>query len=109
MKGNKFRAKKAHIDGITFDSQMEGRRYLELKILLQAGEISHLEMQPEYRCEINGKLVCKYRADFRYFGPNGRTVEDVKSKYMAKNAVYRIKKKLVEALYPGTKIIEVQA
>ena len=108
-KPNKFRAQKTEIDGIVFDSKMEARRYVELKLLERAGDISHLEMQPEYRCEINGKLVCKYKADFRYFTKTGRIVEDVKSKYTAKNPVYRIKKKLVEAIYRGTKIIEVQA
>ena len=111
MSYSKYRAKKVTIDGITFDSQMEGRRYQQLKLLKRAGEITHLVMQPEYKIVIDGKLICKYKADFRYIDQRRQctVVEDVKSKFTAKNPVYRIKKKLVEAMYPGTKIEEVKA
>lgn len=111
MSYSKYRAKKVTIDGITFDSQMEGRRYLQLKTLQIRGEITHLELQPEYKIVIDTKLICKYKADFRYIDQRRQctVVEDVKSKYTAKNPVYRLKKKLVEAMYPGTKIEEVQA
>ena len=101
---SKYRAIPVEIDGIRFASQAEGRRYAQLKLLERAGEISRLELQPAFRCEINSKLVCTYRADFSYFTKSSRTVEDVKG---MKTPVYRLKKKLVEALYPGVVIKEV--
>ena len=64
---NKYKAVKTVIDGITFDSKREAKRYTELKLLEKTGMITHLELQPEYQITINGAKICKYRADFRYF------------------------------------------
>lgn len=36
------------VDGITFQSRKEARRYQELKLLLRAGKISDLELQKKY-------------------------------------------------------------
>ena len=115
MHMSKYRNIKTEIDGIWFDSKKEARRYQELKILEQANEISHLECQPAFPCIIEGKKICTYKADFRYFdkkkkGKQGQTgcqvVEDVKSP-ASKTPVYRLKKKLVEALYIGVNIVEI--
>jgi len=102
------------VDGHTFDSQAEASHYAYvLKPRLAAGEITHLQLQPVIRCEVNGKLVCKYLADFQYIdvnakGPDGQmgatVIEDVKG---YKTPTYRLKKKLVEALHKGTKIVEI--
>jgi len=114
MPRSKFRNKKVELDGHVFDSQAEAKHYLHtLKPRLEAGEISHLEIHPRIRCEINGVKICDYLADFRYLdtsrsGPAGQVgcqvIEDVKG---YKTDVYRLKKKLVEALYPGTRICEI--
>jgi hypothetical protein len=50
---------------------------------------------------MNGKQVAYYKADFRYwdFKEKRTVIEDVKSPATAKNPVYRLKKKLVEAQY----------
>jgi len=125
---NKYKAVKTTIDGIEFDSKREAKRYTELKILEKAGHITHLELQPEYQITINGVNICKYRADFRYFtvrandrtllrnskgelqtatmtgDKEGQVVEDSKG---FKTPIYRLKKRLVEASYPGTLIKEV--
>jgi hypothetical protein len=62
---------------------------------------------------IDGVKVCDYIADFSYIDVNEtglqgqigcEVVEDVKG---FKTDVYKLKKKLVEALYRGTKIIEI--
>ena len=103
----KYRAVKTEVDGIIFDSKKEAARYKELILLEKSGVISHLELQPRYDCVVNGKKICSYRADFRYFNDQNSVVEDVKSSYTAKNSTYRLKKKLVEALYPGVIIQEV--
>lgn len=47
-KKNKFNAQKVTIDGITFDSGLEGDRYLVLKEALSKGEISDLRLHQTY-------------------------------------------------------------
>lgn len=105
VKSLKYRAKKVKLDGYTFDSQAEAKHYWHtLKPQFERGEIHHLEVHPSYTIEIDGVKICKYMADFRYFSGRERIVEDVKG---FKTPVYRLKKKLVEAMYPGTKILEI--
>lgn len=110
MSRSKYRNVKSVVDGITFDSKAEAKRYMELKLLERAGEIENLTLQPKFDCIIDAKKVCSYRADFSYFTrtPSGlgekRVVEDVKG---YKTSVYKLKKKLVEALYPGVTITEI--
>ena len=109
----KYRAIRTMVDGIYFDSKREANRYSELKMMEKAGIINSLKLQPEFKCMVNGKKVCTYKADFEYLmvddiGPQGQIgyyiVEDVKG---FKTPVYRLKKKLVEALFPGTVIKEI--
>ena len=64
---HKYRAVKTTVDGITFDSKKEAKRYTELKLLEKSGMITHLELQPTYQITVNGVDICKYKADFRYF------------------------------------------
>jgi len=100
-KRGKYGAIKTNVDGITFASKAEAARYVELKALEAAGEINGLELQPKFACVIDGKKVCDYFADFAYFTRKKRVIEDVKG---IETAVFRLKKKLVEALYPGVEI-----
>ena len=96
---NKYRSKKTVIDGITFDSKKEANRYMELKMLEEAGTIQDLQRQVKYVLiptqRINGKLVekeCSYKADFVY-KENGETiVEDTKG---FRTSNYKIKRKLM--------------
>ena len=85
------------IDGITFDSQKEAKRYFELKLLLRAGKIKDLTLQPEYLLQdsfvLNDKThrAIKYVSDFRYLQNGVIIVEDVKG---FKTEIYKMKKKL---------------
>jgi hypothetical protein len=45
MRKHKYNAKKTTVDGITFDSQKEAKRWGELLILQRGGYICHLERQ----------------------------------------------------------------
>lgn len=99
----KYRNVKTVIDGITFDSKKEAARYAELKILLKGKVISNLELQPSFPVVVNDKKICVYKADFSYTENGKSAIEDVKG---VRTPVYRLKKKLVEALY-GIKIIEI--
>ena len=109
---SKYGAKKTVVDNITFDSAKEANRYGILKMLSSADKINCLEVQPVFPIRVlNGvtrELVdCgEYRADFRYYtATNECIIEDVKSKATA-TPLYRLKKKLVEAIY-GVEIVEV--
>ena len=69
---NKYRNKKVIVENYVFDSIAESRRYKELKLLLKAGEISDLKLQPRFLLQDsfkkNGKTYRKieYIADFSY-------------------------------------------
>ncbi len=103
---NKYNARKTVVDNITFDSKKEANRYAELKMCMLArgnDKVVDLELQPKYPCVVNGKKVCTYIADFKITYADGSVVvEDVKG---MRTAIYRLKKKLVEALY-GIEIVE---
>jgi hypothetical protein len=95
---SKYKNKITTVDNIKFHSQKEAHRYLELKQLRQAKFISDLELQPSFKLSVNDKFICSYRADFSYFDHKiGHVIyEDVKG---FKTQVYKLKKKLTEALY----------
>ena len=117
---SKYRNIKVHMDGHSFDSKKEARRYGELKLLQSAGEISNLELQPKYLLTINGDPVlikskgypngrkASFKADFRYFCTkrNKTIVEDVKSP-ASRTEAYALRKAVVEAIYPGVEIVEI--
>tara|TARA_R100001480_G_scaffold174_3_gene448 strand:+ start:416 stop:721 length:306 start_codon:yes stop_codon:yes gene_type:complete len=93
---NKYRAIRTEVDGIMFASKKEAMRYKELKFLLQEQRISDLVLQPKFPIEVCGKKICTYIADFIYNENGIQVIEDVKG---VKTSVYRIKKKLTEAIY----------
>lgn len=97
-KKNKFGAQPTTIDNIRFPSKREANRYAALKLRERIGEISHLKLQPEYPCVVDGVLICKPRMDFAYFDHmrGCAVVEDSKG---FDNAASKLKRKLVEAIY----------
>lgn len=104
MTYNKYGNKRTVIDGITFASKREARRYQELKLLEQVGEIQDLVLQPSFDLIVQGgKIVGRYFADFKYRIGNKVVIEDSKG---ARTDVYRLKKRIVEAVH-GIKINEV--
>lgn len=93
-KPTKYNNRITYIDGIRFDSQAEARRYQDLKLLLQAGEIKGFGRQPSF---ILG-LAVRYIPDFIVCGKDGKIwVEDVKG---VSTAVFAVKKNLWEERYP---------
>lgn len=88
-----IKAKKQEVDNLLFSSRAEARRYCELKLLFEAGEIKDLETQPVFECVVNGIKVCKYTADFRYWEIATMTdvVEEVKGFLTGLNSLrYRV-------------------
>ena len=103
---SKYGARRVELDGYTFDSAMEARRYGELQLLARAGAIMALEVHPRYDLVVNGLQVGVYTADFRYRTAEGEdVVEDVKG---VRTRDYVLRKRLVAALY-GVQVREVQA
>lgn len=98
---NKYRNKKETriINGeeVIFDSQAEAFRFDHLKLMLQAGKIKNLTLQPEFTImegyRRNGRKIrdVKYIPDFKYTQDGDIIIEDVKGK---KTKEYNIKKKL---------------
>lgn len=109
---HKYGAKRVKIDGYTFDSQAEARRYQELKLLAQAREIAGLTVHPRFVLqqafidrEGKKQRAITYEADFSYYEVTEGTttaqplvVEDVKG---ARTAVFRLKAKMFQFKYPN--------
>lgn len=119
-KASKYHAEKDERNGIKFDSKKEARRYDELMLMLKAGKIRRLRLQPEFTLQEayitpEGERIraIRYRADFSYerdAGPDTygyshwlKVVEDVKG---VRTSDYKIKRKAFRARY-GYDITEI--
>lgn len=120
FRSSKYNSHKTEFDGIEFDSKFEAKRYSELKLLEQAGEITGLERQVEFELIPEqrepdtygpkgglhrGKVIekkCSYIADFVYDRNGVTIVEDTKG---MPTKDYRIKKKLMLYVW-GIRITE---
>jgi len=98
-KPNKYGAKKTVVDNIKFDSKKEAKRYEELKLMVRAGEITDLILQPSYLLQEgfnrHGKNYrpITYVADFEYIevATGDLITEDVKG---LETDLFKVKKKL---------------
>ena len=126
-KGRYGNVNKIEHDGIRFDSKREFLRYMDLKLLEAAGEISDLRVHPRYPITIGGIPIMvssnqhnkwdrhlTYEADFTYFEwteksidrPHGtttarkaeRVIEDVKMQSGHRTDVYKLKRALMKAM-----------
>ncbi len=103
-KRNKYNARKTWIDGICFDSQIEGDYYCQLKLLLRAGQIDGFCRQARFVITDgkNGGGGTEYVADFIVFYPDGSyRIVDVKGK---ETDVFKLKKKSFKEKYPKLKL-----
>lgn len=103
---SKYKNKPVVINGIKFQSTKEGARYGELLLLERNLIIHDLQRQVPFQIKVNGVKVCRYIADFTYMQDGKLQVEDVKSEHTKKLPVYRLKKKLMQAVH-GIEIKEV--
>lgn len=94
---SKYGNVKTVIDDITFDSHLEARRYMEIKMLKSAGEIIAFEVHPEFMLQESfkhgGKTIraITYTGDFLLVYPDGhRVIEDTKG-FMTEPSKIRIK------------------
>lgn len=112
---SKYHSRKVTVDGVTYDSTKEYRRFKELSLLERAGTIQNLQRQVKFvlvpaqrefcneiytkgrnkGCFKPGKLLekeCSYIADFVYI-QNGKTVVEDTKGFRTKD--YIIKRKLM--------------
>lgn len=93
----KYHSCRTVVDGITFDSRKEARRYQELVLLARAGQILDLAVQVPFVLHAgSGQIVGRYVADFTYREGHASVVEDVKG---FKTDLYRWKKRHMVAEY----------
>lgn len=109
----KYGNRKTVVDNITFDSRAEARRYQELQLLVQAGHIHHLVLQPRYQLmpafiDGTGKKhrAVEYVGDFAYREGDTYVCEDVKG---AITKVYAMKRKMFMYHHPNIELREVKA
>ena len=115
----KYRNTPVTVDGIKFASKHEAKRWSQLKLLEQAGQITGLERQVKFELRADsgpdealnastGPLIGCYVADFTYIENGKLVVEDAKGgkRGGTRTALYNWKKKHFEAQY-GLKIREV--
>jgi len=97
---NKYGANRVEIDGYWFDSQAEGWRYLDLKLMEKGEMIRELAVHPRYNLDVNGYRIAFYKPDFRYYDVKlGQViVEDVKGG-PTNTPVSKIKQKLMKAIH----------
>lgn len=105
-RGSKFRNQPTVVDGHRFDSKKEAERYGHLRMMEQAGVICDLMIHEAFPLVIHGIDCGAYISDFTYLTETGeRVIEDVKSPGTRKLPTYRLKRKMVWALY-GLRIQE---
>lgn len=88
---------------IKFKSRKEAQRYDELMLMLKAGQIHELKLQPQFTLQeayttpegVRVRAI-RYVADFSYNTGNGLVVEDVKGGKATQTRVYKLKKKLMQ-------------
>jgi hypothetical protein len=108
---NKFyAARTACNQGHSHASKREAKRCAELYLLLRAGQISALVIEPQYWFEINGSVVTHpngrrmgYKPDFGYIENGKHVVEDVKSGPTMTEAA-NLRMTLFRHLFPGIEL-----
>lgn len=93
-KRHKFNAKPVDDDGQHFDSKLEHRYYLHLKLLQKSGEVVFFLRKVPFHLPGNVTL----RVDYQVFYADGTVrFQDVKG---CVTDIFTLKKKQVEAIYP---------
>lgn len=98
VKSNKYHNTKVVVDGYTFDSILESRRYEELKFLERSKVITDLQRQVKFVLIDKSKYgrEISYIADFTYYENGKYIVEDVKG---VLTDVFKLKARLFAERY----------
>ena len=94
---NKYHNKSTIVNGIRFSSKKEAKRYQDLKLLEENGDIKDLKLQSRF----NFPMGVFYKGDFSYLENGKLIVEDVKG---VKTAVFILKIKCFKYFYPDIEL-----
>lgn len=104
----KYNAKRTEINGIVFDSKLEGEYYLYLKKQQKEGKIKIFARQPTFMLQggykKDGKNIrpINYKADFKIYHLDGsEEIIDIKG---YETPEFKIKRKIFEHKYPLIKL-----
>lgn len=80
MNRPKYGATRCEVNGITFDSRLEARRWGQLETMERGGLIATLTRQQKYALKVGDVVLGHYVADFTYFIPGTMelVIEDAK-------------------------------
>ena len=101
-----FKATRTEVDGYTFDSIGEGRRYSDLKLLVMAGEVRNLTVHPKLHITVNGQKIGRgyLVLDFRYDEWKDEAWREVYEDFKAVDTrESKLRRQLAEAIH-GIKI-----
>jgi hypothetical protein len=106
---NKYGAQRAEYRGVVYASKAEARHAAFLDLRIKAGEVSGWTPQVRFPLVVNGTKVGAYVADFQVWGcglPAVRWIEEVKG---FETPVWKLKRRLMAALYQNVPIRVVKA
>lgn len=100
-KRSKYGNQRVQYGDLWFDSHAELKDWIALEMRQRAGEIKELRRQVPFRMEVNGVLVTILVADFCYqIARTGEAVvQDTKGGSATQTPEFKIKAKLLKALY----------
>lgn len=78
QKPSKYRAKRCEVDGEKFDSQLEARRWVQLRTMERSWQIEALRRQVRYPLMVGAVKMGDYIADFVYLRDGVQVIEDAK-------------------------------
>jgi len=97
----KYHNAKTELRGVTYDSKKEAKYAEELYLRVCANDIYSWRRQVPLRLNVQGHHICKAVVDFVIMHNDG-SIEYVEVKGY-ETAVYKLKRKLIAALYPDIK------
>jgi hypothetical protein len=88
------------VDGHEVPLQARGEPLPRLRLLERNGEVRNIRRQVEYRLEVGGMLICKYRADFVYdeLRKGEWTIDIVEDVKGYRTPEYRLKRKMMKVI-----------
>ena len=94
------------LDGVCYDSAAERDYAAVLAHAKRIGVIKNYERQVRFTFIVNGVTICSHIVDFVIVNPEGsQECREVKG---VETAVWKMKRKLFEALYPDIKYVVVK-
>lgn len=92
----KFGNVRTEVDGQSFASKREAKRFGQLRLMEKGGLIADLKTQVRYPLDVNGQPICHYIADFTYMEAGELVVEDSKG---YRTPEFILKSKLMRAVH----------